>query len=460
MPKGLYTCITTTENLLHFLSDVEMILLSKSTAICLQSMVKLQREFAMKITKLEIDNFRGIKHTHFVPTEGMNVIIGENGAGKSTILDAIALALSWYTSRFSNRASNGWPIKELDVRKGQHEARISIQVEIDGNSIGWTIYGYRSGPSARKKGEYASLNAYLEKMSKELANDRIVVPLVSYYPTTRAFVDVPRRIRTKHDFSELNAVYTESLTLGADFRSFYEWFKDQEDLENELIARPGKTAPNAMPRLKEVREAIEHFTGFHDLRIKRRNSVRMVLNQNDVEIEVSQLSDGEQIYLALIGDIARRAVMAHPCGNPLKDVEGVVLIDEVELHLHPRWQREVLVRLQEVFPRLQFITTTHSPQVVGEIKKESSWIVKRGGAIETLKFSLGATSNLILEAIMNTPERNKDYKETISSIYDDINKKNYDEVAKKVEQLKEINEDEPEVVRIKGILRAKEILET
>jgi predicted ATP-binding protein involved in virulence len=412
----------------------------------------------MRITKLDIFNYRGISHVQLTPASGMNVFIGENGAGKSSILDAAAIALSWYTSRSININANGWGIGESDIRNGEREARISIEIEIGGRVVAWTIYGYRKGPGERKKGDYAQLNTFLDEAGQRFERGQSSIPLVAYYPTTRAFVDVPERIRTKHMFTVQTAAYEGSLAVGADFRNFFEWYKDQEDLENELLARPDEIGAYAQSRLREVRRAIEAFTGFHDLRIKRRPSVRMLLKQGDADIEVSQLSDGEQIYLALVGDIARRAAIAHPIGDPLTEIDGIVLIDEVELHLHPRWQREVLPRLTQVFPNLQFIVTTHSPQVVGEVARESSWKVHRGGETEPLSFAYGATSDSILENIMGGSERSVTVKERIASIYRSIDDSDYVKANAEVEELEKFNEHEPEIARIRVILSRKELL--
>jgi predicted ATP-binding protein involved in virulence len=412
----------------------------------------------MRITKLVINNYRGIIQAHITPKAGMNVFIGENGAGKSSILDAAALALSWFTSRSININANGWTISEADIRNGEREAKISIEVEIEGQAVGWTTYGYRKGFGERKKGDYTQLNSLLNEIGKCFERGQSAIPLVSYYPTTRSFVDVPERIRTKHMFTVQTAAYEGSLAIGADFRNFFEWYKDQEDLENEQKARPEEVGAYAQPRLEEIRKAIEAFTGFQDLRIKRRPTVRMLLKQGGVDIEVSQLSDGEKIYLALIGDIARRAAIAHPIGDPLTEIEGIVLIDEVELHLHPRWQREILPRLVLVFPKIQFIVTTHSPQVVGEVERESSWIVRKGGKTEPLSFAFGATSNSILENIMDSSERSVLVKQQIASIYRSIDDGDYEKAKVKVAELEKVNEHEPEIARIRVIISRKELL--
>lgn len=129
----------------------------------------------------------------------------------------------------------------------------------------------------------------------------------------------------------------------------------------------GKSTAYVDPGLVCVRKAIEAMIGdVSELRVKR-NPVRMVVYKAGKEIRVDMLSDGEKCTLALLGDLARRLVLANPSAeNPLVG-KGIVLIDEIELHMHPSWQRRVLHVLNEVFPNIQFIVTTHSAQVLGEV---------------------------------------------------------------------------------------------
>ena len=284
------------------------------------------------------------------------------------------------------------------------------------------------------------------------------LPLAVYYPTNRAVLDIPLKIRTKHSFEQITA-YDEVLTGGQiDFRRFFEWFRDREDLENEMRLNDSNKYRDR--QLQAVRYAIANLLdGFSNLRV-RRSPLRMTVNKEGDELIVNQLSDGEKCLLALAGDLARRLAIANPnpdC-NPLEG-SGVVLIDEIELHLHPKWQRAIIPNLKKTFPNCQFIITTHSPQVISDLK----WVhllmpTSEGIAIERVP-SFGKDSNRILETLMGTPERPQEIKEDLREFFRLIDK---GELAKarqfRQELADKMGEEDPEFVRADWLIQRKEIL--
>jgi predicted ATP-binding protein involved in virulence len=139
------------------------------------------------------------------------------------------------------------------------------------------------------------------------------------------------------------------------------------------------------------------------------------------ELIVNQLSDGEKCLLAMVGDLARRLAIANPSlENPLQG-EGVVLIDEIELHLHPKWQREIIPALTRTFPNCQFIATTHSPQVISEVKPNGIYILEatsEGVVARRPESSYGRDSNRILEDLMGVPARPQEIKDDILKCFD------------------------------------------
>lgn len=215
-------------------------------------------------------------------------------------------------------------------------------------------------------------------------DDKADISLVSFYSTNRSVVSVPLGVRKQHKFDQIAAL--KSSLLGkhgeTDFKLFFEWFRNREDLENELFRTAQREGQNydGDPQLNAVRAAIHAMMpGFSSLQVKRKPSLRMVLKKGTEDFKIQELSDGEKCLLALVGDMARRISMANPSmANPL-EADAVFLIDEIELHLHPSWQRMVVPRLLEIFPNSQFFVTTHSPQVLGEVKDtDSVWIMKPG----------------------------------------------------------------------------------
>jgi predicted ATP-binding protein involved in virulence len=120
----------------------------------------------------------------------------------------------------------------------------------------------------------------------------------------------------------------------------------------------------------------ELLEGFGDLRVEE-DPLRLIVNKAGYPLDIAQLSDGERSFLAVVTDLCRRLTLANPgLDDPLQG-EGVVLIDELELHLHPKWQRTVIEKLRSLFPRLQFIGTTHSPFVIQTLRKDELRLLDR-----------------------------------------------------------------------------------
>ena len=136
-------------------------------------------------------------------------------------------------------------------------------------------------------------------------------------------------------------------------------------LEEETRRNPNYLGDRAVGAISD---ALTTFLGgFRNLRVEQR-PLRLLIDKGDQSFDISQLSDGERSFLALICDLGRRLALANPeLTNPLLGA-GVVLIDELELHLHPKWQREVRDKLLATFPNVQFIATTHSPFIIQSMK--------------------------------------------------------------------------------------------
>ena len=189
----------------------------------------------MHIHKLKLDRFRGAQNLPLELHEKLNVFVGMNGAGKSSILDATAILLSWLVNRIKHAGASGRPIAETDIKNGESSANLEITLNEDGYCFSWNIAKSRSGHS--KKDIISVLTNASESANKIQSaiakNDgKVNLPLFAYYPVNRAVVDIPLRIREKHSFDLLSA-YNDSLTSGANFRTFFEWFREREDLENE-----------------------------------------------------------------------------------------------------------------------------------------------------------------------------------------------------------------------------------
>jgi predicted ATP-binding protein involved in virulence len=439
----------------------------------------------MKVKRLEMHSFRGIGNlTLEFQTDEPNVFIGINGVGKSSILDCLAILISWFIARIQfdpdavgsfmksqegsgqlisgqlRDLAKGSSFSEQDIKNGENKIHNEITILLDSQQLKWSLSTIQKGYSTELSSNIAELKSVTsEKRRQWQESSKANMPLAIYYPVNRAVLDIPLKIPSELVFRQIDAYekILDGVRIG--FDSFFQWFRAVEDLENEE-RRDNSYYRNR--QLEAVRQAIYSLLdGFSNLRV-RRSPLRMTINKQDQELIVNQLSDGEKCLLAMVGDLARRLAIANPgLPDPLQG-SGVVLIDEIELHLHPKWQREIIPALTRTFPNCQFIVTTHSPQVISEVKPESIYILEKtddGIIARRPESSFGRDSNRILEDLMDTPARPQEIKESLLDLFRLIDQGNLDGARQLRQHLADqIGADEPEFVKADVLIRRKEIL--
>lgn len=416
----------------------------------------------MKINNLELCNYKRFEETRLNLNGKSTVIFGVNGTGKSTILSAINYLFRVWIHRINPAQGKSYEsFSEEMIRIGTSQLNLFANVELDNANISLMRSYQRLKPGKRNnltydKGMYAEFtDRYLERYFKEEVVENI--PIFVNYGTNRSVLDIPLRIKKKHDFEQMSALeYAVENSL--DFRAFFEWYRNREDLESQIVREKGELSYTDY-QLECVRRAIGCMLGdISNLRVKR-NPLCMVVTKGEKTIRVDMLSDGEKCTLALLGDLARRLAIANPNrDNPLEG-EGIVLIDEIELHMHPLWQRKILNVLKETFPNIQFIVTTHSPQVLGEVDDSYNIYLltemeKNGCRISEIKRLDGFDSNMILEKFMNTSSVSPVKKELVKKINHLITDKEYKAAKSQLEKLKDLSGDlDSEYILAEGFLR-------
>lgn len=408
----------------------------------------------MEIKSFRLQNvgrFKDLDMT-LAPTEkhpsNVTVLVGNNGAGKTTLLKSLATSLSWLVARIRSEKGNGSSLDDEDILNGASAASISIAVNDDvGEFISppntalfeWILARPRQGRKADAHSSFTDASRLADLYRIRLTQDeQASLPLIAYYPVERSVLEIPLKIRKKHSFDQLDG-YDNALSRGVDFRRFFEWFREREDAENEsgvsstvlteISNKYGEDSHiwNALTDLKAstrdrqltaVRTAISTFMpGFTNLRVQRKPRLHMAIDKHGVKLNVSQLSQGEKSMMALVGDIARRlAMMNQSLANPLQG-DGIVLIDEVDLHLHPKWQRNLVRQLSETFPNCQFVLTTHSPLVISDAKDVLCYVLS-DGELQECDGLYGLDANQVLLSVMDTDVRNTQIQQRLNRLFE------------------------------------------
>jgi predicted ATP-binding protein involved in virulence len=444
------------------------------------------------------------------PDRTMTVLIGENGAGKSAVLEGLSTLLSWLPARIRNEKGAGSPIDELKIHTGSPSAVLTLSVNVHGEDYTWSLARAAKGRRAKAESSLRDVSHLASVFSEKYTKDgNASLPFIGYYPTERYVLDIPHKIRTKHTFEQIDG-YDGAFTKGIDFRRFFEWFRDREDARNEgkidldeilpfldweRLASFQKDQDNKRyipferiflflneeklkkynpalynrvqdrdqlrndPQYFAVLHALKAFMpGYTGLRIQRRPQMRMLIDKNKQTFNILQLSQGERSLLALVGDIARRLAIMNPGLEKPLHGEGIVLIDEIDLHLHPSWQRTIVRRLRETFPKCQFIVTTHSPLVVSDPDNVRVLALKNGEMRE-LPNLYGMDVEQVFLEIMDTPLRDQTLQDKIDALLEAVQDGELEKArALRLELGTVLPPDHRELVRADIFLRRQEAL--
>ena len=360
----------------------------------------------MKLKQVTIENYRGIGRLHLPLDPKLTVLYGDNAHGKTSVLSAIAVGLGSIPRLLPN-------VSSVDFLETDRRGTNPIRIEID------TLEGISWGRQRHGTRQSIGLTKLRRRMEEIIKADKerqapIDLPIVAFYDTDRAVFDVPKRRRGFEKFFLRYAALEGALSARTNFRDFFKWFYEREN-EELRFQRDLSPAKYGFKDLEIVTDAIEKMLpGVHHPRIMLR-PLRFVVSVDDGKgqyetLSINQLSGGYRIMLALAADLARRMMQGNPhLDHPLMS-ESVVLIDEIELHLHPSWQQRVLTDLTRTFPETQFIVSTHSPQVLTTIRPEQIVELNRadGEIVAGRPFghtTYGAEAGYVLNTVMGVTER-------------------------------------------------------
>lgn len=364
-------------------------------------------EQTMKIKQLTLTNFRRFAAFDIDFDPQLTVLVARNGAGKSSVLDAVATALGPFLTRLPK--VSGINPKDTDFRvaaDGKKPAYMRITATTD-DGICWNRTEKRD-KSQKTQADIPQgvgikqLNDYVDQFVDAHNNDETFeLPVFIYYGTGRGVFDIPQRKKGfGSEFSRFDA-FKGALESRNNFKRFVEYFYFLEAQESKL-QKEHRSFDIELPELKAIRGAMQRLMpefsnprGVYPAGIM----VDWQTEAGSKPLRIEQLSDGYRTTLAMVMDIASRMAEANPDMTDPLATNGIVLIDEVDLHLHPGWQQHILTDLMRTFPQIQFIVSTHSAQVVTSVKPQCLRVIEWQGdqpELTPVRFSEGAEAQQVL----------------------------------------------------------------
>lgn len=459
----------------------------------------------MKLKKLSLANYRGFEQIDIEFEDDVTVIAGVNGVGKSGLLQAISQIISYVNVELTPSKEEPLQIESADISYQKINASISAtfqyaglelfvdinkklpqttddrtKLEEERNRLRFAVRNIETGSKEELELEEALelLNYQLSSTGRTHHNLSILPtdpnadtvelrntvktaqnqPIAVAYSTQRFLSRLSPKLTPVKKIDIANA-YTKSLSgLEISLHDFSNWYR--------FIEQNTASVANASKPLifKQLEDMLGIFLpGMSDLCFHETNPPKFSLLKDGQRFYLEQLSDGERGLLALVLDLTRRLSVANPrSDHPVQEGSAIVLIDEIELHLHPRWQRRVMRRLKETFKNCQFIVTTHSPQVIGQVRPEKLRLlhVNDDGKVvqELVVQSFGMDSGWILQNIMGGHARDYEIEQKLSGIYDAIDDMDLEQARESGEALRNEIGDFPELQECFALLDRLEML--
>ncbi len=393
----------------------------------------------MRIDKVYIKDFRGIEELEINLNPNFNLIIGENGSGKTAILEALSVGMGSFFLGIPGVHSRG--IRDDDIRyfktlEGSYEYADKTLVDVkagfvNGKPMEW--YKERNGMKGKTlHGNNSQIKAEAQHLNTFGKNTRrttfLDFPVLAYYSTARLWKEGRDNKKKGEKEEKLSnklpsryRAYKDALAIKSTFKIMLDWFKSK--FEELIVNKESSTQLECVKNviIKNVPNA-ENVKWVFD---KDRIQTLYITFKDTKELPFAHLSDGYRNLLAIFADLAYRCVTLNPHfgSEANQNTEGIVLIDELDLHLHPAWQKTIVNQLKDTFPKIQFIATTHSPFIIQETKEGELLKIQNNGTI-----TIGGADEYSLEDVA-------EYLQHVSDPAWSIHKKEMYEAAKEYFEL-------------------------
>ena len=436
----------------------------------------------MKLKNIKVKNYRCFKEADIDFNEHVTLIVGKNGTGKTAILDAVAVSVSTFLLGIDGGVSRG--ILKDDARYEFHDLDGTIDPQrqfpvcidstgdcLDQEDVKWvrSLNSENGKTTIKDAGELTSIAKKVQ--NQIMTGDKsLVLPMISYYGTGRLYAQKKekRNIKSLTEFKR-QVGYVDCMAAESNEKLMLNWFQVQtlKSLQNQqktgVIERPLllKTVEKAICRSFERISGAKKASLIFDL-----DTLRLVLEFETTDGEpkkfaMDEMSDGYKNTLSMIGDIAYRMAVLNPTlgDKVLDETPGVVLIDEVDLHLHPQWQQTILSDLHAIFPNVQFIVSSHAPAVINSVSREQIRILDNGEIYMPAAQTYGRDANSILREVMKVSERPEDVVQRLDTFYACMDKNDYESADKVLTEIEEIvGTNDPDIAAARTALDLEKML--
>lgn len=381
------------------------------------------------IQHLELRNFRSFADLRIDFEPRVTLLVGRNGSGKTAVLDALAIMLRAPLAILSGKTNselssdNKLNFRERNIRRinasvESRGATASIEPQLpvigtatgilDGAPVSWTrrqltVAGNTTDESAEVRTPLSELRqrAIGPFHSTEFPEEPTTLPVVATYGVERLVKS--RQNRSSLGSSRLDA-YAAALEHGSDLTRLSGFIRDLDETIVRASAFSDEDPTAARRQFEAIDIACTRFlahVGWSGLRWNNAFGELSLKNEDGLRLPLSSLASGAKIAAGLAIDLASRMARANPhlgSHELLESTPGIVLVDEIDMHLHPSWQQMIVPLLCETFPRVQFILTTHSPQVISTVDAENIRIID-GDRVHTPDFAKGLRADKVLHEV-------------------------------------------------------------
>lgn len=439
------------------------VIISQDICVDFKSEEAFKEGATVKITQIALQNFRGFESFTAAFHGKLTVIVGDNGAGKSSLLDSLSIAAGTFLSGFDGLKANRittddamnkcYEMGSVVDLQAQYPVVISASGDMGGYELTWTRELNSSTGSTTTAKAKNLISIAADYQSRIRAGDKTaILPIISYYGTGRLWAQKKEKKSSEQieQFSRLVG-YTDCLAAESNDKLMMKWF---EKMTIQEYQRKG-----VLPEFAAVKQAIckcyQGITGYSDITVQYNPDTRgldILFTDTDgthKRYPMKHLSDGYKNTLSMIADIAYRMAILNPqlLDDVLNQTPGIILIDEVDLHLHPVWQQRILKDLQTIFPAVQFIVSTHAPSVINSVRMENLLILSDlEQAHQPVCEVYGSDANSVLSSVMSANERPVEIKQLFAAFYQAVDEEDFDKAEQIYAKLNaEIGNNDPEL---------------